>query len=73
MTGDSSFRVWLQGIFGSGKKAVYGLFFALAGFSVVAMSGVAWMIGPIRHVEHDVADAVGSPTSEAGVSEVVPA
>ncbi|MEE8458042.1 MAG: hypothetical protein V3S28_08335 [Acidimicrobiia bacterium] len=73
MTGDAPFGVWLQGFFGSGETAAYGLFFALAGLSVVVMSGVAWMIGPIRHVERDVPDAVRLQTNEDSVSETAPA
>ena len=73
MTGDSSFGTWLQSIFGSGNTAAFGLFFFLAGLSVVAMSVVAWMIGPIRHVERDIPDAMGLPTEGGVVPDAAPA
>ncbi len=73
MSGDSLLGTRLQGILGSGNTAAYGLFFALAGLSVVAMSGVAWLIGPIRHVERDIPDAAGLPTKDDTVPDVAPA
>lgn len=73
MNGHSSLGTWLQGILGSGNTAAYGLFFALAGLSVVAMSGVAWLIGPIRHVERDIPDAHWLPAEEGAVPDVAPA
>ncbi len=73
MTGDSQIGTWLQAVFGSGATAAYGLFFVLAGLSVVAMSVFAWTIGPIRHVERDIPDAVGLPSEGDIVPDAAPA
>ena len=43
MTGTSSLGLWLQGIFGSGETAAYGLFFVAVGLSVITISGVTWL------------------------------
>jgi MFS family permease len=73
MTGTSSFGLWLQGIFGSGETAAYGLFFVVVGLSVVVISGVTWLVGPVRHLERDIPDAVGLPTEGDVASEAAPA
>jgi hypothetical protein len=73
MTGTSSFGLWLQGIFGSGVTAAYGLFFVVVGLSVMAISGVTWLIGPVRHLERDIPDAVGLPSEGDVASEAAPA
>ena len=62
MTGSSSLGLWLQGVFGSGVTHAYGLFFVGVGISVVTLSGFAWLVGPIRHLERDIPDAVSVPS-----------
>jgi DHA3 family macrolide efflux protein-like MFS transporter len=73
MTGTSSFGLWLQGIFGSGVTAAYGLFFVVVGLSVMAISGVTWLIGPVRYLERDIPDAVGLPSEGDVAAEAAPA
>ncbi|MDK1011084.1 MAG: MFS transporter [Actinomycetota bacterium] len=62
MTGSSTPGLWLQGVFGSGVTHAYGLFFVVVGILVVSVSGCAWLVGPIRHLERDIPDAVGLPS-----------
>ncbi len=59
MTGHSALGLSLQGVFGSGQAAAFGLFFALTGAAVVLMSVVAGFIGPIRNLERDLPDVLG--------------
>jgi DHA3 family macrolide efflux protein-like MFS transporter len=73
MTGDSTLGIWLQGIFGSGVTAAYGLFFVTVGLSVVAVSAATWMVGPVRYLERDVPDAAGLPTEGDIAAEAAPA
>ena len=73
MTGSSSFGLWLQGIFGSGATAAYGLFFVAVGVTVILASGVAWMVRPIRNLERDIPDAIGLPTEGHAVPDAAPA
>lgn len=73
MTGTSSLGLWLQGIFGSGETAAYGLFFVTTGLAVIVMSGVAWMVGPIRYLERDVPDAMDLSSEGDVASEAAPA
>ena len=73
MTGTSSLGLWLQGIFGSGETAAYGLFFVTTGLAVIVMSGVAWMVGPIRYLERDVPDAMDLSSEGNVASEAAPA
>ncbi len=73
MTGTSSFGLWLQGIFGSGETAAYGLFFVVVGLSVIAISGVTWLVVPVRHLERDIPDAVGLPSEGDIAPEAAPA
>jgi MFS family permease len=73
MTGTSSLGLWLQGIFGSGETVAYGLFFVAVGLSVVVISGVTWLVGPVRHLERDIPDALGLPAEGGVASEAAPA
>jgi MFS family permease len=70
MTGDSQLGNWLQGIFGGGQTAAFGLFFAVAGVSVVITSGIAWFVGPIRYLELDLPDVAGLPLEGDTVPDV---
>jgi len=72
MTGTSTFGLWLQGIFGSGEASACGMFFAAVGVFVIVSSAVAWLVGPIRHLERDIPDAVGRPTDAATDDGTVP-
>lgn len=73
MTGSSTVGLWLQGIFGSGATAAYGLFFVAVGVTVVLASGAAWLIRPVRNLERDIPDAIGLPTEGEAVPDAAPA
>lgn len=73
MTGTSTLGLWLQDIFGSGTTIAYGLMFVGVGVGVVIASGLTWLVGPVRHLERDVPDAIGLPTEGDVVPDVAPA
>ena len=73
MTGTSSLGLWLQGIFGSGETVAYGMFFVAIGLAVMTMSGIAWTVGPVPHLETDVPDAMVLPSQGDIAPEVAPA
>jgi DHA3 family macrolide efflux protein-like MFS transporter len=57
MTGDSGLGVALQGWFGSGDEAAYGLFFVAIGLYTIIMATVSLLYGPLRNLERDIPDA----------------
>lgn len=73
MTGTSSVGLWLQGIFGSGETVAYGMFFVVTGLAVMTMSGIAWMVGPVRNLERNVPDAMVLVSEGDIAPEVAPA